>query len=284
MVFQDISEKGQSNGYAPLDTIGQVPLVHLPNILVTTTGALATHEAAADPHPGYQRESQKGVANGYPSLDASGLVPVTQLPAEFWGWESGFVGVVPAVQAALYTVPASKTAGVHYLLVRNTSSSTKSVDIHIRESGAMSSTSLGSVTLGEMEYAIYTDTGPLPLSEGDAIEGVASDGVSVAIIILVQENGGGSTPLGGGGGGLAETFETVSNNLSAYDYAITRTGGEISSITYDLGGGLSIVKTINKTGGLVSSIVLSGDTPGGITLTKTLTRNISDEVISVEYT
>ena len=38
------------------------------------------HEAAADPHTGYQRESEKGVASGYASLDAGTLVPDAQIP------------------------------------------------------------------------------------------------------------------------------------------------------------------------------------------------------------
>jgi hypothetical protein len=41
---------------------------------------LAAHEAAADPHPTYQRESEKGAALGYASLDAATLVPDAQLP------------------------------------------------------------------------------------------------------------------------------------------------------------------------------------------------------------
>lgn len=44
-------------------------------------GAVSTHEAAADPHPGYQLESARGQANGYASLDASGTIPSAQLPA-----------------------------------------------------------------------------------------------------------------------------------------------------------------------------------------------------------
>lgn len=42
---------------------------------------IATHEAAADPHPGYQLESEKGSAGGYASLDGSGLIPDSQIPA-----------------------------------------------------------------------------------------------------------------------------------------------------------------------------------------------------------
>lgn len=44
-------------------------------------GAVTTHEGAADPHTGYQKESEKGQANGYASLDGTGKVPAAQLPA-----------------------------------------------------------------------------------------------------------------------------------------------------------------------------------------------------------
>lgn len=55
-------------------------------IITETTDTVAaagvtTHEAAADPHTGYQKESEKGAANGYASLDASTLVPDAQIPA-----------------------------------------------------------------------------------------------------------------------------------------------------------------------------------------------------------
>lgn len=43
--------------------------------------AVGAHEAAADPHTGYQRESEKGTANGYASLGSDGLVPQEQLGA-----------------------------------------------------------------------------------------------------------------------------------------------------------------------------------------------------------
>jgi hypothetical protein len=42
-------------------------------------GAVAAHEAAADPHAGYQKETEKGQANGYASLGAGGQVPMAQL-------------------------------------------------------------------------------------------------------------------------------------------------------------------------------------------------------------
>jgi hypothetical protein len=40
---------------------------------------VTAHEAAGDPHTGYQRESEKGAASGYASLDAGTLVPFAQL-------------------------------------------------------------------------------------------------------------------------------------------------------------------------------------------------------------
>ena len=49
------------------------------------TSAISTHEAAADPHTGYQKESEKGQANGYASLGADGKVPSAQLPASGGG-------------------------------------------------------------------------------------------------------------------------------------------------------------------------------------------------------
>ena len=43
------------------------------------SGAVATHEGAADPHTGYQKESEKNAANGYAGLDAATLVPRARL-------------------------------------------------------------------------------------------------------------------------------------------------------------------------------------------------------------
>lgn len=73
------------------------------------------------------------------------------------------------------------------------------------------------------------------------------------------------------GASWQQTFESVSQNLKAHPATLTYDGGgNVTAITYDLGGGSSIVKTLTYTGSNVTSITLSGDTPGGITLTKTL--------------
>lgn len=44
------------------------------------TTAISNHEAAADPHAGYQKESEKGAASGYASLDAATKIPIAQVP------------------------------------------------------------------------------------------------------------------------------------------------------------------------------------------------------------
>jgi hypothetical protein len=89
--------------------------------------------------------------------------------------------------------------------------------------------------------------------------------------------------LGGSGGSsfLSEAFESVSKNLKSYPYVITYNGSDIDYITYTTDSG-TIVKTFNYTLGVLTSLVLSGSTPSGITLTKTLQYTGSD-LTSVVY-
>lgn len=72
-------------------------------------------------------------------------------------------------------------------------------------------------------------------------------------------------------GGSTSSFETVAKNLKAYPAVFSCIGDVLNTITYDLGDTTSIVKTFNYTGDTLDTIVLSGNTPGGITLTKTFT-------------
>ena len=44
-----------------------------------TQSAITTHEGAADPHAGYQKESEKGSASGYAPLDTNSKVPTVNL-------------------------------------------------------------------------------------------------------------------------------------------------------------------------------------------------------------
>lgn len=63
------------------------------------------------------------------------------------------------------------------------------------------------------------------------------------------------------------SFESVSANLSAYDNTLNYDiNGDVTSIVYSNG----VTKTFNYTGEDITSIVLSGATPSGISLTKTL--------------
>lgn len=57
---QWLVDKGEPDGYAPLDNLAQVPLTNLPPVELTTN---------------------KGQPNGYASLDSTGKVPVTQIPS-----------------------------------------------------------------------------------------------------------------------------------------------------------------------------------------------------------
>ncbi len=82
-----------------------------------------------------------------------------------------------------------------------------------------------------------------------------------------------------GGGSGSESFETVSANLSAYDYSLSYNGnGDVTSIVYSNG----VTKIFNYTGDDITSIVLSGSTPSGISLTKTLTYT-SGDVTGIAY-
>jgi hypothetical protein len=82
--------------------------------------------------------------------------------------------------------------------------------------------------------------------------------------------------------GVGTTFETVSKNLKAYPSTLAYSGGNLTSITYALGGGLTIVKTLAYTGSNLTSIVLSGSTPSGISLTKTLTYSAGN-LVGITY-
>ena len=99
--------------------------------------------------------------------------------------------------------------------------------------------------------------------------GVPEEGSVGQVLTKLSEQDGDygwiSLSLGSG----QNTFETVNKNLQAYPATLAYSNGNLSTITYDLGSGLSIVKTFNYTDGSLTSITLSGNTPEGIALTKT---------------
>jgi hypothetical protein len=68
-------------------------------------------------------------------------------------------------------------------------------------------------------------------------------------------------------GGVAVSYETVASNLDASDAVYAYAGGDLDTITYANG----VVKSFSYSGGNLVSVTLSGATPSGIDLVKTLT-------------
>ena len=69
---------------------------------------------------------------------------------------------------------------------------------------------------------------------------------------------------------LGNSFEAVNKNLKDWTKALSYTGLKLNSETFTKGG-KTITKTYNYTSNLLTSVVLSGDTPARIDLTKSLT-------------
>jgi hypothetical protein len=84
--------------------------------------------------------------------------------------------------------------------------------------------------------------------------------------------GGGVVIQSGGGSGIADTFETVSKNLSASGAVMGYTDGDLTTVTYANG----IIKTLAYSLDGLASVTLSGNTPGGIALVKTFQYNSPD--------
>lgn len=75
-------------------------------------------------------------------------------------------------------------------------------------------------------------------------------------------------------------FETISNNLQSYDSTLNYdVNGDITDIVYSNG----ITKTFGYSGGDIVTVTLSGSTPSGINLVKTLTYT-SGDVTAITYT
>lgn len=75
------------------------------------------------------------------------------------------------------------------------------------------------------------------------------------------------------------SFETISNNLQAYNATLNYdVNGDITSIIYSNG----ITKTFGYSGGDIVTVTLSGSTPTGVELVKTLTYT-SGDVTGITY-
>lgn len=78
---------------------------------------------------------------------------------------------------------------------------------------------------------------------------------------------------------IQETFETVYQNLPSYNVSYSYTNGSVATKSYSNG----ITVTYNYTNGDITSIVLSGSTPSGIDLTKTITYTSGGELDNISY-
>lgn len=87
--------------------------------------------------------------------------------------------------------------------------------------------------------------------------------------------------VGSSGSGISESYETVNKNIKAYPYDVSYIDGLVSVISYDTPSG-AVNKTFAYSSGKLSSVTLSGATPGGIDLVKTFTY-IGDSVSEVIY-
>ena len=89
--------------------------------------------------------------------------------------------------------------------------------------------------------------------------------------------GGSPNPIG-----LQETFETVSRNLKSYSAVLNYTGDVLTSMVYTVPAVGTITKTLSYSSGRLVAVILSGDTPLGITLTKALTYT-GDALTGIAY-
>jgi hypothetical protein len=78
-------------------------------------------------------------------------------------------------------------------------------------------------------------------------------------------------PEAGPAGTFVTTFETLSKNLSAYPYSITRLGSTIDSVVFSTPGATSVTKKFKYTAGVLQSIAISGTLLGSTVYTKNLT-------------
>jgi hypothetical protein len=131
-----------------------------------------------------------------------------------------------------------------------------------------------------------TDGVPLVLDNsyinfGGLISGDIGFGIrnNNGVIQIKNENGTWAAP---GGGSSVTTFETINKNLLSYNVTATTESATLITQTYNGPNG-DIIKSISfDSSGLPTTIVLSGDTPAGINLTKTFDFS-SQEIPLITY-
>lgn len=142
-------------------------------------------------------------------------------------------------------------------------------NIHTAASPTFSGLTLSSLTGGGVITAVYNT-------------GACSVATPTTAGFVLQSAGATSAPVFQSAG--LTTFESIINNIGAYNQTITYSGQNVSTITFTTPGG-SIVATFNYTGILLTTIVLSGaGLPSYVSTTKTMTYNGSNQVTGVAYT
>lgn len=124
---------------------------------------------------------------------------------------------------------------------------------------------------------------------------VAGDAIVLTVVSAVQPVSiGAATPVqtvtirqveagpAGEDGAGAHSFETVSQNIAARPKVLNYTLGQLVSMVFNLGAGLFITKTFGYATGVLTTVTLSGDVPGGIDLVKTLSYS-SGQLTGVSY-
>lgn len=250
--YQLTSAKAQANGYASLDAGGKVPDAQIPDAIARdseVTAAVAAHEAAADPHTGYQRESEKGNANGYASLDGSGTVPDAQIPATI-ARDSEVTTAISNHEAAAdphtgYQRESEKDAANGYAGLDANARVPLSRLVDIATARVLGRSTAGTGAVESLTAAqataileVFTDAlkGLVPASGGGTTNFLRADGTWAA-----PPGGGGGSPGGASGdlqynnGGAFGGLSKVSNNGTAdlvlEDYTTTTPGAPSGGIT-----------------------------------------------------
>jgi len=243
-----------------------------------------------------------GIVSSSTQVDYTGIQnkPTTIPTASFVDYGNVFnkpIGLVSSsTQVAAWTVATASvaTSASYALVAQNVLGSITSASYALTASYALSGGTggspfnltvqqTGSVAGGNISVLNFT---------GAAISSVSVSGVTASVSISSGNAESASfattasfavsaswAPSTGGGSEL--TFETVSKNLKSWNYSLNYAGSTLSNIVYT-SGSQTITKTLNYSDGILTSLVLSGDTPIGIALTKTLSYT-SGSLTSISY-
>lgn len=120
--------------------------------------------------------------------------------------------------------------------------------------GGTSSVTVGPAAGGQIALTVVSAVQPVQIGAALPVETV--------IVRQVEAGPAGAT---------TSSFETVSQNIAAKPKTLSYSLGQLVAMVFDLGAGQAITKTFGYVSGVLTTITLTGNTPGGIALVKTLT-------------